>query len=229
MFRKGMIVLLAGLATLCVAGSALADNNSDSKTAFALARGGFDARALAMGGAYVGMTNDASAGFWNPAGLHMMAEKSTSLSAMYTAGLAFDRFANSIALAHRFDKVALGGTWLNTGIRDVPIYTDDNSAQNSFGNYENILIGSVAFGNEAASFGFSVKGYMQNLNSENRNGVGFDVGMQWKAMDMLTVGGVVQDLNAMRSLERVIAEMELPSRSGFERLQRPLSFLRRYD
>jgi len=32
------------------------------------------------------------------------------------------------------------------------------------------------------------------------------------------------DLNAMRGLERVIAEMEVPSRAGFERLQRPLSF-----
>jgi hypothetical protein len=37
---------------------------------------------------------------------------------------------------------------------------------------------------------------------------------------------VVQDLNAMRGLERVIAEADPPSRAGFERLQRPLSFLR---
>ena len=35
---------------------------------------------------------------------------------------------------------------------------------------------------------------------------------------------VVSDLNAMRHLERVIAQMDEPSRSGFERLQRPLSF-----
>ncbi len=40
---------------------------------------------------------------------------------------------------------------------------------------------------------------------------------------------VVTDLNAMRRLERVIAEMNDPSRSGFERLQRPLSFLKRID
>lgn len=37
---------------------------------------------------------------------------------------------------------------------------------------------------------------------------------------------VVRDLNAMRGLERVIAEVDPPSRAGFERLQRPLSFLR---
>jgi hypothetical protein len=34
----------------------------------------------------------------------------------------------------------------------------------------------------------------------------------------------VANLNELRALERVIAEMDQPSRSGFERLQRPLSF-----
>ncbi len=38
---------------------------------------------------------------------------------------------------------------------------------------------------------------------------------------------VVEDLNAMRSLERVIVEMDYPSRSGLERLHRPVSFRKR--
>ena len=36
--------------------------------------------------------------------------------------------------------------------------------------------------------------------------------------------GVIDDLNTMRSLERVIAQTNDPRRGGFERLQRPLSF-----
>ncbi|MBI5169035.1 MAG: hypothetical protein HZA61_06080 [Candidatus Eisenbacteria bacterium] len=36
--------------------------------------------------------------------------------------------------------------------------------------------------------------------------------------------GTILELNAIRGLERVIADMANPSRSGFERLQRPLSF-----
>ena len=36
----------------------------------------------------------------------------------------------------------------------------------------------------------------------------------------------ISDLNHMRGLERVIAQMEDPRRSGFELLQRPLSFRR---
>jgi hypothetical protein len=35
---------------------------------------------------------------------------------------------------------------------------------------------------------------------------------------------IIDDLNTMRGLERVIVEMDRPSRAGFERLQRPLSF-----
>jgi len=35
---------------------------------------------------------------------------------------------------------------------------------------------------------------------------------------------LISELNRVRSLERVIAQMEHPDRSGFERLQRPLSF-----
>jgi len=35
---------------------------------------------------------------------------------------------------------------------------------------------------------------------------------------------LIMELNRVRNLERVIAQMERPDRSGFERLQRPLSF-----
>ena len=47
---------------------------------------------------------------------------------------------------------------------------------------------------------------------------------------IMIVGGppadraLISELNRVRSLERVIAQMEHPDRSGFERLQRPLSF-----
>lgn len=47
---------------------------------------------------------------------------------------------------------------------------------------------------------------------------------------ILLVGGppadraLIQELNRVRNLERVIAQMPYPDRSGFERLQRPLSF-----
>ncbi|MBI3539618.1 MAG: hypothetical protein HY076_05045, partial [Candidatus Eisenbacteria bacterium] len=41
--------------------------------------------------------------------------------------------------------------------------------------------------------------------------------------------GVVDDLNTMRHLERVIADLDEPARTGFERLQLPLSFRKVMD
>ena len=41
--------------------------------------------------------------------------------------------------------------------------------------------------------------------------------------------GIFDDLNLSRHLERVVARMDQPSRAGFERLQRPLSFVRALD
>ncbi|HTM58232.1 MAG TPA: hypothetical protein VL123_07440 [Candidatus Udaeobacter sp.] len=37
---------------------------------------------------------------------------------------------------------------------------------------------------------------------------------------------ILDDLNTLRNLERVVARMEHPTRAGFERLQRPLSFVK---
>lgn len=41
--------------------------------------------------------------------------------------------------------------------------------------------------------------------------------------------GMIDDLNVMRQLERVIVDTDRPARTGFERLQRPLSFRKTMD
>ncbi|HVP38050.1 MAG TPA: hypothetical protein VMS93_02585 [Candidatus Saccharimonadales bacterium] len=194
MFRKGSLVLLAGLALLAVAVPVWADDSNDAKTVFALEHSGFDARALGMGGAYVGVANDAAAGYWNPAGLYMMAEGATSLSSMYTTGLENDVFQNYVAVAHRFSNFALGATWVNTGVRDVLGYDGTGNYVNTFGLSENMVGLSAGMGTDKAAFGFTLKGYFQGLDSEQRNGVGLDAGVQFKVNDMLTLGGVMQDI-----------------------------------
>src|SRR5439155_3026832 len=148
MFRNGFLVLLAAAALFAAAAPAWADNDSDAKTAFALSRTGVDARALAMGGAAVGYVNDATAGYWNPAGLNMMPAGMTSLTAMYTTGLSADRFHNYIAGAHRFNRLSLGGSWVNTGIRDVQARDELDNPLGAFGNFENVVIGSLAVGTD---------------------------------------------------------------------------------
>lgn len=194
MFRKGSMVLMAGVAALAIASAAWADDSNEAKNAFALQRTGVDARALGMGNAYVGLANDAAAGYWNPAGLFWMSEGNTSLTAMYTTGLSADRFQNYIAVGHRFKDFGLAASWINDGIRDVQGYDAQGNSTKVFGNFENTIIASLGIGSDKAAFGFSIKGYLQNLASEQRNGIGFDAGVQFKMSDMITLGGVAQDL-----------------------------------
>jgi len=194
MFRKGSLVLLAGIAILAMAAPVWAANNDDSQTALPLLRTGVDARALGMGNAYVGLANDASAGYWNPAGLYWMNEGQTSLNTMYTAGLSYDRFHNYIGVAHRFQTMALAASWVNAGVRDVQGYDASGNPTTTSGEFDNVFIASMALGTDRAAFGFSLKGYTQNLFSESRNGLGLDAGVQLKLTDMVMLGAAVQDI-----------------------------------
>ncbi|MBI5836245.1 MAG: hypothetical protein HZB25_03265 [Candidatus Eisenbacteria bacterium] len=209
MFRKGSLVLLAGLALFAVTVPAWAEDSSDAKNFAPLSRTGFDARALGMGGAYVGLANDAAAGYWNPAGLYMMGEGATSLSSMYTTGLSNDRFQNYIAVAHRFQSFSLGVTWLNSGIRDVQGWDGQGNSTSNFGEFDNIVGLSVGVGTDRAAFGFTLKGYFQGLNSQQRNGVGLDAGVQFKVSDMLTLGGVLQDMGGKVGGDRLPVNLRI--------------------
>jgi hypothetical protein len=208
MFRKGSLVLLAGLVILAVAVPVWAEDSSDAKNFAPLSRSGYDARALGMGGAYVGVANDAAAGYWNPAGLYMMGEGATSLTSMYTTGLSADRFQNYLAVGHRFQNFALGATWLNEGIRDVPKFDAQGNSLGSFGSFENIIGVSLGMGTDKAAFGFTLKGYFQNQIS-NRTGVGLDAGVQFKVSDMITLGGVAQDIGGKVGGDRLPVNLRI--------------------
>ncbi len=66
--RLGRSVL--GLFLLAALGAGPAHGQRLAKYGAEFLAGGVDARALGMGGAYVGLADEVSAGYWNPAGLH---------------------------------------------------------------------------------------------------------------------------------------------------------------
>jgi hypothetical protein len=101
--------------------------------AYSFLKVGVGARALGMGGAFVSLANDATAPYWNPAGLGM--QKKRQIAFMGKGGVGDDKFGRShFFLSAIYPKsslplVNLGGTWalsfITMGVDNIPHTADD--------------------------------------------------------------------------------------------------------
>ena len=110
--------LTLGLLCLLMLGSSPARGQRIAKYGADFLAGGVDARALGMGGAYVGLANEVSAGYWNPAGLHALSYP--ELSYMHV-----ERFAGAVSFdygAVAFPVTAqstVGVSAFRSGVNDI--------------------------------------------------------------------------------------------------------------
>jgi hypothetical protein len=122
---------------------------------------GVGARALAMGGAYVAVANDATANYWNPAGLTFVRGPEIGFShvTMFDELANYDALTLSVPVGH---GLGLGLTWIRLGVDDIPRYgallgtssdrigqahpewRSDGEAQGSFSDTEQAYVFSVA-------------------------------------------------------------------------------------
>lgn len=141
-FRRGVkkifiVLLLAFIRQTCWAQSTTPKYSNEFLSI------GIDARALGLSGAYTAISNDASSGYWNPAGLN-------SLTTQYDFGLMHAQYFAGIAnydyigFATQIDSVStLGVSVIRFGIDDIPdtrFLYDANGAVN----YDNIQFFSAA-------------------------------------------------------------------------------------
>lgn len=82
---------------------------------------GIGARALGMGGSYVALVDDGTAGFWNSAGLFQVRKFQLHFGHVELfEGLAQHNFASfAMPLAH---NTGISATWLRMGVEDIPRY-----------------------------------------------------------------------------------------------------------
>jgi hypothetical protein len=156
-------------------------------------RTGVGARAYGMGNAYVALAGDATAGFFNPAGLTRIDK--WGFSSMLSADMAFDRQFNYLALAGSFKWGSVGISWVNAGISDVRLETDGDPGTNDGDEsyLDNYFI--LSYGNTAANkFRWGASFVIANNSVGEETGVGGDLGLQWDFHKEARLGLMAQSL-----------------------------------
>jgi hypothetical protein len=168
---------------------------------------GVGARAAAMGNAFVGIANDATAGYWNPAGLSR-AKKSPELALMhseYFAGIAKYDYAGFTMPID--DKRRFGASIIRLGVDDIAntLNLVDQNGNINFSAVESFSVADLALLlslSQDMSFlpGLTMGG---NLKVVNRNvgkfatawGFGVDLGAQYKTGN-LSMGLMLSDVTS---------------------------------
>ena len=166
---------------------------ADGIGAFSAFKNGVGARALAMGGAFVAVANDATAAVWNPAGLASLND--TRLSGMSTDLYGMGITHQYIGATTSFASLGIGLAWERASI-DGQAGDVDGAAGDAFNWVEQSIGASLATSvMDVAMVGANVKYYMaDNGLGGTASGFGFDLGLLVSLGDMFVVGVDAKDL-----------------------------------
>jgi hypothetical protein len=139
------------------------------------------ARAAALGGAFVGLSDDAASVFWNPAGLTRIKNNSAHFTYMNW----FDFFDfNAASAAFSIDDVgtvAASFTILKMDRQEITTEQQPNGT-GRFYDAQDIALG-ISFARyftDRFSFGITLKYVQQRIWNETASGLAFDVGTQYR-------------------------------------------------
>jgi len=157
-------------------------------------RMGVGARAMGMGGAFTGLSDDVSASYYNPAGV--AAVENNELSLM-TGILSNDRSFNWLAFGMPLGNAGLALSLISSGVDAIPGWVDKTTASGDF-DYGN-MAALISYGSKFADgvqAGVNLKYFKSDLQDNSASGYGIDVGLLFSATEKLSAGIVLQDLGS---------------------------------
>jgi len=174
---------------------------------------GVGGRALGMGGAFVAVANDVTAGYWNPAGLSRIAYPQFILMHDEQFGSLVNHDYGAVAFPFGANT-SLGLSVIRLGVDDIADTRNAGVDQN--GNvtfdpsqftridpnrvtYFNASDWAVYFTysrrhSEELSYGANVKLIRREMGDHSATGIGFDVGIWYAPFENLVLGANVQDV-----------------------------------
>ncbi|MBU2462359.1 PorV/PorQ family protein [bacterium] len=162
-------------------------------------RMGLGARAVGMGGAFVGLADDSTAAYWNPAGLIQLEKSEVSL--MYSA-LSLDRRYNFLNYAQPLTgDSALALSIINFGVGDLEERTGATKDPiGKFTDSENTLLVSYAKAFKKISYGGNLKVLYQSMDpssgKKSGEGWGLDIACLTNPANNVYAGLIIQDIGS---------------------------------
>jgi hypothetical protein len=166
---------------------------ADGIGAFSAFKNGIGARALAMGGAFVAVADDATAMLWNPAGLAQLDD--TRVTGMSTDLYGMGITHQFIGAVTTFANLGIGLGWERASI-DGQVVDEGGELGAAFTWVEQAIVGSLATNvMDIAMAGANVKYYLADSGlGDDASGFGFDLGLMVSLGDMFVIGVNAMDL-----------------------------------
>jgi hypothetical protein len=190
MFRRTLLKILLILMTFCPTAFA---ETGDGGYAGPFLQLGFGARALGMGGAFVAVADDATGGFFNPAGLVQITKR--TFGAFYRKMPQDRRLSYVVYNQPVRDEATIALAWINAGVTDVMGRDSDGNPTGEISNYQNAV--QMLFGRkiiEQFSVGLTIEYIQFNLANISAYGVGFGFSAMGRPMPELRLGLAVENL-----------------------------------
>ncbi|MDO9514231.1 MAG: PorV/PorQ family protein [Elusimicrobiota bacterium] len=193
------IIAVLGIAFFCGAYV-----HADSVDAMPFLRMGVSARAMGMGSAFAGVSDDLAAAYYNPAGLVSLEGSKVSLM---TAMMSNSRSMNWFSYGKPMNGSAIAFSVLMAGVSDIPGATLSagipSLTGSSFDSSDMSIAASYAkkYGN--ASAGVNLKYLSASLDANSASGFGVDFGFKFQPLKKLSAGLVLQDVASSRKWDTV--------------------------
>jgi hypothetical protein len=157
-------------------------------------RMGVGARAMGFGTAFTAIADDATAAYWNPAGLVQVDHIEATF--MYAANMAVDRSLNYFGYAQWLGTGALGISWVNAGMQDMPLYDGMGNRTGTDDYSDNAVMFSYAVEAGSLMLGGTAKILAQNTQGTSATGFGVDLGGMFMVTDNVSAGLMIRDIGS---------------------------------
>ncbi len=211
MKQKIQRLLTAGLLLTIPGTMAFAGGTKVGKYAGEFIAIGVGGRALGMGGAFVALANDVTAGYWNPAGLSLMNYPEIALMHDERFGSLINYDYGAVAFPMGA-KSTIGFSLIRLGVDGIPDTRNallDYNGNGTFDNADRLDYNKISTFNSADwafyfsyakqlseefAYGANIKLIRRDLGDNSATGIGFDLAARLRLMDRLALGLNLQDI-----------------------------------